>query len=103
MLRTAVLASSLFTLSAHANISVFDDMLACHTSDSNPGFAVRIEQSGKLIYTGVAGLSDIKSKQVLKLDNVFQIGSVSKQFTAAAILQLVEKTNLHYLTRLEIL
>ena len=94
MLRTAVLASSLFTLSAHANSSIFDDMLACHTSDSNPGFAVRIEQSGILIYNGVAGLSDIKSKQVLKLDNVFQIGSVSKQFTAAAILQLVEKNKL---------
>ena len=47
-----------------------------------------------MIYNGVAGLANIKNKQQLRLDDVFQIGSVSKQFTAAAILQLAEQDKL---------
>ena len=94
MLRTAILVSSLFAPLSHAIQSPFDEILACHTSNSAPGVAVRLEQSGKVIYNGVAGLANIKNKQQLKLDDVFQIGSVSKQFTAAAILQLAEQDKL---------
>jgi CubicO group peptidase (beta-lactamase class C family) len=94
MLRTAVLLTALFSFSTLAYENNFDETLACHTSSSNPGIAVRLEQSGKVIYSGVAGLANIQNKQQLKLDDVFQIGSVSKQFTAAAILQLTERDKL---------
>ncbi len=94
MLRTALLVSSLFAPHSYAIQSPFDEILACHTSNSAPGIAVRLEQSEKVIYSGVAGLANIQNKQQLKLDDVFQIGSVSKQFTAAAILQLAERDKL---------
>lgn len=94
MLRTAVFIASLFAPLSFAKQNPFSEILACHTSDSNPGVAVRLEQSGDVIYSGVAGLANIQNKQQLKLDDVFQIGSVSKQFTAAAILQLAERDKL---------
>ena len=94
MLRTALLVSSLFAPHSYAIQSPFDEILACHTSNSAPGITVRLEQSEKMIYSGVAGLANIQNKQQLKLDDVFQIGSVSKQFTAAAILQLAERDKL---------
>ena len=94
MLRTAVFIATLFAPLSFAKQNPFSETLACHTSDSNPGVAVRLEQSGEVIYSGVAGLANIQNKQQLKLDDVFQIGSVSKQFTAAAILQLAERDKL---------
>lgn len=94
MLRTAVFIATLFAPLSFAKQNPFSETLACHTSDSNPGVAVRLEQSGEVIYSGVASLANIQNKQQLKLDDVFQIGSVSKQFTAAAILQLAERDKL---------
>lgn len=94
MLRTAVFIATLFAPLSFAKQNPFSETLACHSSDSNPGIAVRLEQSGEVIYSGVAGLANIQNKQQLKLDDVFQIGSVSKQFTAAAILQLAERDKL---------
>ncbi|ALO44205.1 serine hydrolase domain-containing protein [Pseudoalteromonas phenolica] len=94
MLRTAVFIATLFAPLSFAKQNPFNETLACHTSNSNPGIAVRLEQYGKVIYSGVAGLANIQNKQQLKLEDVFQIGSVSKQFTAAAILQLAERDKL---------
>ena len=94
MLRTAVFIATLFAPLSFAKQNPFSETLACHTSNSNPGVAVRLEQSGEVIYSGVAGLANIQNKQQLRLDDVFQIGSVSKQFTAAAILQLTEQDKL---------
>ncbi|TMO56400.1 serine hydrolase domain-containing protein [Pseudoalteromonas phenolica] len=94
MLRTAVFIATLFAPLSFAKQNPFSETLACHTSNSNPGVAVRLEQSGEVIYSGVAGLANIQNKQQLRLDDVFQIGSVSKQFTAAAILQLIEQDKL---------
>ncbi|MCF2908430.1 beta-lactamase family protein [Pseudoalteromonas sp. DL2-H2.2] len=68
----------------------FDATLACYTQAQQPGIAVRLEQGNKLIYSGAAGLADIKSKLPLNTEQVFQIGSITKQFTAAAILQLAD-------------
>ena len=72
----------------------FQAMLECHTSSNKPGIAVRIEQAGKLIYTGAWGVADIKTLEPLHDSQVFQIGSITKQFTAAAILQLSEQRKL---------
>ncbi len=72
----------------------FTDVLACHTHAEHPGIAVRLEQAGKLVYQGANGIADLNSKRALSSSDVFQIGSVTKQFTAAAILLLVEQGKL---------
>ena len=56
--------------------------------------AVRLDQSGKHIYSGAVGVANIETMRALHTDDVFQIGSVTKTFTAAAILKLSEKNKL---------
>ena len=68
----------------------FQAILECHASADKPGLAVRIDQSGKSVFSGALGVANIENKLPLNTEQVFQIGSVTKQFTAAAILQLVE-------------
>ena len=89
-----LLVSICFVACVHARQHDFQSMLACHASSNEPGLAVRIEQSGELIFTDAIGIADIKSREPLKVEHVFQIGSVTKQFTAAAILQLSEHNKL---------
>lgn len=55
---------------------------------------VLVAQKGKVIFEKTYGYSDIRTKDSLKLNSVFQLGSVSKQFTSTAILQLYEQGRL---------
>jgi len=72
----------------------FDAILKCHNSTNAPGMAVRLEQSGKKVFTGAIGVANIETMSDLRVDDIFQIGSVTKTFTAAAILKLSEKNRL---------
>jgi CubicO group peptidase (beta-lactamase class C family) len=49
---------------------------------------------GKTLYRGARGLGNIELGVPLRPDSVFRIGSVTKQFTAAAILLLAEEGKL---------
>ena len=51
---------------------------------------VLVAQKSKIIFQKSYGYRDVRTKEPLKLNSVFQLGSVSKQFTAVAILQLYE-------------
>src|SRR5205085_384182 len=51
-------------------------------------------RNGKIAFQGGFGLADIAKKTPVTPDTKFRIGSVSKQFTAAAILRLVEQGKL---------
>lgn len=72
----------------------FDEILACHTQTTAPGMAIIASQGGKLLYRGARGLANAELNVPLTPDNIFHIGSVSKQFTAAAILLLAEQHKL---------
>ena len=60
------------------------------TSNYTPGIAVAIARNGTTIYTKVAGNRGLSPDQPVELTTPFQIGSVTKQFTAAAVLLLVQ-------------
>ena len=51
---------------------------------------------GTAIYKNSFGYSDLKTKEPLNIKSVFQIASVSKQFTAIAIMMLHEQGKLDY-------
>lgn len=53
---------------------------------SQPGFAVRVSQNGRVLFEGGYGLADVERKVPITPDTVFRIGSVTKQFTATAVL-----------------
>jgi len=56
-----------------------------------PGVAVLISKDGKVIYENGFGYADIERREVVKPDTKFRIGSITKQFTASAILKLQEE------------
>jgi CubicO group peptidase (beta-lactamase class C family) len=55
------------------------------------GIAVLISKDGNVIYKKGFGYADIEKKDLIKPDTKFRIGSITKQFTAAAILKLQEE------------
>src|SRR6202030_3201295 len=56
----------------------------------SPGCALGVYRDGKIIYAKGYGLANIEENVVITPQSVFDIGSTSKQFTAASIL-LLEK------------
>jgi CubicO group peptidase (beta-lactamase class C family) len=55
------------------------------------GIAVLVSKDGNVIYKKGFGYADIEKKELIKPDTKFRIGSITKQFTAAAILKLQEE------------
>lgn len=51
---------------------------------------------GKIIYQNTSGYKSLKTKSKLTPNSLFDLASISKQFTAAAILQLVYKDSLNF-------
>jgi D-alanyl-D-alanine carboxypeptidase len=55
-----------------------------------PGAVVGVSRNGKLIYVQVFGKRNIAANEPVTAETAFEIGSMTKQFTAAAILRLQE-------------
>lgn len=55
-----------------------------------PGASVAVVRGGRVIKSTGYGLSNIETNTAATVDTVYEIGSVSKQFTAAAIMLLVQ-------------
>ncbi|HXN53909.1 MAG TPA: serine hydrolase domain-containing protein [Candidatus Acidoferrum sp.] len=72
--------------SAAAVDEVFSDL----TKPGSPGCALAVYRDGKIVYAKGYGLANIEENVAITQQSVFDIGSTSKQFTAASIL-LLEK------------
>jgi D-alanyl-D-alanine carboxypeptidase len=59
-----------------------------------PSVSVAVVRDGKVIYAGAAGNASLKPKRAATASTRYAIGSVSKQFTAAALLLLQEEGKL---------
>jgi CubicO group peptidase (beta-lactamase class C family) len=55
------------------------------------GVAVAVARGDRVLFRKAWGWADVEARTPLTLSDVHQIGSLTKQFTAAAILQLVEQ------------
>ncbi len=56
-----------------------------------PGAAVLVMHHGRVLVREAYGVADIGSRRALQPDDVFHIASITKTFTAAATLQLVDR------------
>lgn len=68
-----------------------EEILHSQYSADGPGYALLVAQHGETIYKEAYGMADMELDTPLQTDNVFRIASLTKQFTAVAILQLVEQ------------
>ena len=72
------------------------DTLIAHMglSSATPGGVVGVFKNGKIIFIKAYGLANVETKEPNKTSTLFNLASVSKQFTAAAILLLVKEKKL---------
>ncbi|MHC5065625.1 MAG: serine hydrolase domain-containing protein, partial [Planctomycetota bacterium] len=59
-----------------------------------PGVTVGIAKDGKTLLSKGYGYADLELEVPMRAEHVFRIGSITKQFTAAAIVRLVENGEL---------
>ena len=71
-----------------------DDLLNSLVKSNNTGVAVLVAQNGKIVFEKGYGLEDRENKVPVSTETKFRIGSITKQFTAAAILKLQEQGKL---------
>lgn len=72
----------------------FDKLLSQQFKANEPGAAALVAKNGKIIYQEGFGMANVELDIPMKADHVFRIGSITKQFTAIAILQLMEQGKL---------
>jgi D-alanyl-D-alanine carboxypeptidase len=69
-------------------------LLAETYPDDGPGAAIIVSRKGEVLYRGARGMADLELGVPLSTDNVFRIASVTKQYTAVAVLALAEEGKL---------
>ncbi|KLD63888.1 hypothetical protein Y882_09715 [Dyella japonica DSM 16301] len=66
------------------------DVQAVLQRTGTPGATIAIYRDGEVLYRHAYGLSDLERKTPATVSTHYEIGSITKQFTAAAVLQLQE-------------
>lgn len=59
-----------------------------------PAMTIALAKQGSMLYLQAYGISDLASQTPAQRTTIFEIGSISKQFTAALIMKLVEQGRL---------
>jgi D-alanyl-D-alanine carboxypeptidase len=88
--RSLFLIYQLFTICSYGQsaVSRIDSLMNSYYSSRLPGAVIAIEQNHKLIFKKGYGLANLLSGQTISADGNFNIGSLTKQFTAFAVLKL---------------
>jgi CubicO group peptidase (beta-lactamase class C family) len=73
-----------------------DAVVASYFKPNEPGAAVLVMRDGKPLLRKGYGLADVELGVPIQPDHVFRIGSITKQFTSVAILQLVEQGKIKF-------
>ena len=71
-----------------------DALVSAQYPVNEPGANVLVAKNGKVMYRKAFGKANLELDVPMQPDNVFQIGSITKQFTAVAILMLEEEGKL---------
>jgi CubicO group peptidase (beta-lactamase class C family) len=68
-----------------------DTFLARNFSDDSPGIGILVLKEGQVVYKNGRGLANKHSNRAITSETGFRLASVSKPFTALAVMQLFEK------------
>jgi len=78
------------------NSSQVDALMARWSQGNTPGAVTLVVRDGRVLHEKGYGVANVATKEPINSTTVFDIASVSKQFTAMAIMILVERGTLHY-------
>lgn len=92
LLITALLSAG--TLAAQDTIKAVDALLTAYHDAGVFNGAALVSENGKVIFTKGFGLADFEWKIPNTPDTKFRVGSITKQFTATLVMQLVEEGKL---------
>src|SRR5512137_1053122 len=73
-----------------------DALLAGLGAAREPGAAILVRQDGQVVYIGVHGVADLQAMRPIDGRTAFRLASVTKAFTAAAVMLLVRDGRLRY-------
>lgn len=93
LLLTLVLTGSTIWSQTNDTVNRIDRIFAQYHNEM-PGVAVAVALNGKVFYNKAFGLSNLEFPIPNTSETIFECGSVSKQFTAAAILLLAQEGKL---------
>lgn len=83
------------TSDAQAGLEPFDRLMTAFVAENRvPGAALAVTHQGRLVYARGFGCADVEQKAPVRPASLFRIASVSKPFTAVAVLQLAERGRL---------
>lgn len=94
LVSSAILLSHGASANSDATSVNYQTILDKSLAADGPGMTAILSEQGKVVYSGARGLANVEHQVPLKPDTVMRIGSISKQFTAAAIMMLVEQNKL---------
>ncbi len=72
----------------------YDALMSEVYKEDGPGAVALVVQKGKVLYRRAFGMANLELGVKMKPENVFRIGSITKQFTATAILRLRDEGKL---------
>jgi CubicO group peptidase (beta-lactamase class C family) len=91
---TFVLMPSLASAATSEALSEVRDFLEQTYSPDRPGASVVIMEKGEIVHQQGYGLANVELGVPISPDTIFRVGSVTKQFTAAAIMLLQQRGEL---------
>ena len=73
-----------------------DTLLAKYDEKNAPGLAAMLIRDGRIVYSKDSGYADLDAHTLIARDTQFLLGSMTKQFTAMAIMILKERGKLQF-------
>ncbi len=87
-----VLSGSFFAAAATTSPNRVDDYVESAMAEQHiPGLALGVYEDGQVVKAQGYGLANVELNVAVRPETVFQSGSIGKQFTAAAVMMLVEE------------
>ncbi|MEM9530909.1 MAG: serine hydrolase [Pseudomonadota bacterium] len=77
-------------MQVQANAAYREILEAAYPADG-PGAAALVVKNGEVVFNDAVGMANIELGMPLRPDHVFRLGSITKQFTGAAVMLLVEE------------
>ena len=89
-----LLSNAYSTLHAQGLEKKIDSIINLQSFKNKPGIEIFVKTKSEVLYHKAFGNSDLDLKKDLKINSVYNIASVSKEFTSMSVLQLAESGKL---------